>query len=606
MKIKFKTIKNLGYLIKRKNKALAIFTFVITLAGILEAFGIGVLYPIMNVLEDHAKRAEYLGWVNDLSFVHLTETSFIYWLFGTAFVLFLLRGASVSFSYYTQYKLTESLRINFQTTIFGKYMDREYDYFVKHRTGDLIQKQMTHTEMAGDAILYSCQIARNLFPAACLYVTLCIVSLTWTMWLTAIMAVLTLAALIVSKVKIYTASQEHANLQKRAYSIAVETITGIRQVKAFLAEKFFQKHFNDAVTRKARIYTKNATLGHMPTPVMQTCVLLGVVVGLFLAFRHEGNITGLLPLVVVFGGASYRIISSMAGVSSNFMQIAHLLPSVNIVADLLRLEPAHEKLPGMGRFEKDIVFENVDFAYAREGFRLSGIDLTFEKGKFYGIVGSSGSGKSTLIDLIMKFYSNEDGNILVDGKDLKGIDVRSWRGQIGLISQETFIFNGTIEENISFATDESEVVKDRVIAAAKTADIHDFITELPDGFQTVVGERGLTLSGGQRQRLAIARAVYRDPEVYIFDEATSSLDTHSEKRIQKAIEDLSRSKTVIAVAHRLSTVVYADEIIAMDGGRIVEKGTHSALLEKEGFYAGLHTHQHATEEREKEEDAISS
>jgi subfamily B ATP-binding cassette protein MsbA len=310
--------------------------------------------------------------------------------------------------------------------------------------------------------------------------------------------------------------------------------------------------------------------------------------------------------VVVFGGASYRIISSMAGVSSNFMQIAHLLPSVNIVADLLRLEPAHEKLPGMGRFEKDIVFENVDFAYAREGFRLSGIDLTFEKGKFYGIVGSSGSGKSTLIDLIMKFYSNEDGNILVDGKDLKGIDVRSWRGQIGLISQETFIFNGTIEENISFATDESEVVKDRVIAAAKTADIHDFITELPDGFQTVVGERGLTLSGGQRQRLAIARAVYRDPEVYIFDEATSSLDTHSEKRIQKAIEDLSRSKTVIAVAHRLSTVVYADEIIAMDGGRIVEKGTHSALLEKEGFYAGLHTHQHATEEREKEEDAISS
>ena len=136
--------------------------------------------------------------------------------------------------------------------------------------------------------------------------------------------------------------------------------------------------------------------------------------------------------------------------------------------------------------------------------------------------------------------------------------------------------------------------------------MHDFIMGLPDGYQTVVGERGLALSGGQRQRLAIARAVYRDPEIYIFDEATSSLDTRSEKKIQKSIEDLSRSKTVIAVAHRLSTVVHADQIIAMDNGKIVEKGTHSELLEKEGFYAGLYAHQHTSEEREKEEDVVSS
>ena len=606
MNRKLETLKNLGYLIKQRRKALAVFTFVITLAGIFEAFGIGILYPIMNVLEDQAKRAGYLARVNDFLGINLLEGQFITALLLSALLLFILRGVFIVLSYYSQYLLTEKLRTGFQSATFNNYLEQAYDFFVRHRTGDLIQKQMTHTEMAGDAILYSCQIARNVFTAACIYMTLCIVSLKGTMLLTGIMAILTVISLIVSRVKIYSASQEHAELQKKAYSIATEVITGIRQVKAFLAEKFFEKHFSETIRKKARIYTKNATLGHMPTPVMQTSVLVGVVVVLFMAFRYKGNITGLLPLVVVFGGGAYRIISSVAGINSNFMQIAHLLPSVNIVTDLLRLEPEHKKMAEMGRFEKDIVFENVDFAYAREGFKLSDIDLAFEKGKFYGIVGSSGSGKSTLMDLIMKFYTNEDGKILVDGRDLKEIDMRSWRGQIGLISQETFIFNGTIEENISFATDESEVVKDKVTAAARTADIHDFIMGLPDGYQTVVGERGLALSGGQRQRLAIARAVYRDPEIYIFDEATSSLDTRSEKKIQKSIEDLSRSKTVIAVAHRLSTVVHADQIIAMDNGKIVEKGTHSELLEKEGFYAGLYAHQHTSEEREKEEDVVSS
>ncbi|MGB2601776.1 MAG: ABC transporter ATP-binding protein, partial [Candidatus Omnitrophota bacterium] len=566
----------------------------------------GILYPIMNVLEDHTKIAGYLDRVNDFLGTNLLEGQFITALLLAALVLFVLRGVFIVLSYYSQYLLTEKLRTGFQSRTFSNYLEQGYDFFVSHRTGDLIQKQMTHTEMAGDAILYSCQIARNLFTAMCIYITLCIVSLKGTMLLTGIMAVLTVVSLIVSKVKIYSASQEHAELQKKAYSLATEVITGIRQVKAFLAEKFFEKSFSETIRRKARIYTKNATLGHMPTPVMQTSVLVGVVVVLFMAFRYKGNIAGLLPLVVVFGGGAYRIISSIAGVNSNVMQIAHLLPSVNIVADLLRLKPAHEELPEMACFEKDIVFEDVDFAYSREGFRLSDVNLKFEKGKFYGIVGSSGSGKSTLVDLVMKFYSNRDGRILVDGQDIRGIDVRSWRAQIGLISQETFIFNGTIEENISFATDESEVIKEKVIAAAKTADMHDFITNLPDGYQTVVGERGLALSGGQRQRLAIARAVYRDPEIYIFDEATSSLDTHSEKKIQRAIEDLSRSKTVIAVAHRLSTVVHADQIIAMDSGRVLEKGAHSALLAKEGFYAGLHAHQHISEEREKEEDVISS
>ena len=251
-------------------------------------------------------------------------------------------------------------------------------------------------------------------------------------------------------------------------------------------------------------------------------------------------------------------------------------------------------------------FENVDFAYSRKGFHLSDINIKFKKGKFYGIVGSSGSGKSTLIDLIMGFYLTENGRLLIDGKDIRTIDIRSWLRQIGLISQNTFIFNGTIEENISFATEPSEINEERVIVAAKIADIHDFILGLPTGYKTMVGERGLALSGGQRQRLAIARVAYRDPEIYIFDEATSFLDSYSEKRIQASIENLRQSKTVIAVAHRISSIINTDEILVMKDGRIIERGSHAELLSKEGFYAGLYNHQHDIKHSKKEKNIVTS
>jgi len=606
MKLNLKTIKNLFYLIKQRPKSLILFTFIISSASILEALGIGVLYPVINILESAAKRLNYINHFNDLLHLNLGEDQFIIVLFVGIFFLFLIRGALTILSYYSQYRLSEKLKTDWQSEIFTNYLEQGYDYFIRHKTGDLIQKQMNHTEMAGNAIVYTCQIARFFFTTLFLFAMLCIISLSGTLFLSGVMLIVALFTLIVSKTKIYISAQKHAQLQGKAYSIVSEVIIGIRQVKAFLAEEFFKKHFSDAVIERARIQTRNGTLSQSPTPLMQTIVLLGIFSALFFAARYKGDTKGLFPLMAVFGVGAYRIISSMAGINSAFMHIVNHLPSVNIVSELLRLKPVHEKLSKIGRFEKSVVFNDVNFSYSKSEFCLSDINLTFEKGKFYGIVGSSGSGKSTMVDLIMKFYSNSGGRILVDGKDLKEIDVRSWRKQVGLISQDTFIFNGTIEENISFAEDPSETDEDKMIEAARTADMHDFIMSLPEGYKTAVGERGLKLSGGQRQRLAIARAVYRDPEIYIFDEATSSLDTHSEKKIQKAIEDLSRAKTVIAIAHRLSTVMNADEILAMKDGRIVEYGSHPELLDKGGFYAGLYTHQYDTKNDVEEKDVINS
>ena len=592
MRIRIGTAKNLLYLVKQQRRSLFIFIIIITITSLLEAVGIGMLYPILNILESEAKKTEYVNYINDLLPFNLEQSKLILAMFIVVVILFLLRGLFIILSSYSQFKLSQRLMSKWQSDIFTNYMNQDYDYFIRHKAGDLLQKQMVHTENTGNAVVYSCQIVMNLVTAVFLFVMLCLLSLKGTLFLIPVVIIVAVISFIVSKLKIYKASKEHAQLQQESYSIATEVIIGIRQIKAFLAEEFFRKRFSKKVRRKAQIYVRNATISHTPAPVLHTLVLLILVSTLLFISYQSQDAGSLLVLIAVFGTGAYRIIGSTASVNSGFMQLAHLLPSINIVSDLLSLKNPRGNYPKIEIFKANIKFEDVSFSYSRKGFNLYNVNLTFNKGRFYGIVGPSGSGKSTLIDLIIGFYTHSKGEILIDGRDLKEIDINSWRKLIGLISQETFIFNDTIEKNISFAVEETDVVMDKVISAAKAADIHNFIMSLPESYKTVVGERGLKLSGGQRQRLAIARAVYRDPEIYIFDEATSSLDTYSERKIQKSIEDLSQSKTVMAVAHRLSTVINADQIIAMKDGRVVEIGGHDELLAKKGFYAGLYAHQH--------------
>ncbi len=595
MNSKLESIKNLFFLIKPQKRSLAVFTVIVTLVAFFETLGIGVLYPLISIFENKTNSLAYNDFINAFLRIDIGRESFVFWLFAAVMIFFLLRGLFIGFSYYYQNRFVGKLRARLQIKIFKKFLDQEYDYFIRNKTGDLIQRNMVHTEGAANALLYSCKIIQQLFTALVLYLGIMIFNFKAGLISTCVMAAVVLFYAILLKARIYVASQKHARLVKEAFTIVTEVLSGIQQVKAFLAEDFFKKRFDKCVWDKESIYARNATLSQVPTPVMQTFVLMIILGIIYLVTRGGGN----LSLILIFAAATFRIISCIAAINGNFVQLAHLLPSVNIVSELFQLESRMLELPRIKRFEREIRFEDVDFAYSRKGFNFSGLNLTFEKGRFYGIVGPSGCGKSTLIDLILGFYYCHKGRILIDGQDIRSIEPNSWMKQIGFISQTTFVFNGTVEENISFAQDPSEVDRDKVIEAVKTADIYSFIRELPNGFQTMVGERGLALSGGQRQRLNIARAVYRDPEIYLFDEATSSLDTFSENKIHKSIEELSRSKTVISVAHRISSVVKADEIIVLKDGRVAEKGSHDELLKKNGFYSELYLKQNIVDPQRK-------
>jgi ATP-binding cassette subfamily B protein len=248
-------------------------------------------------------------------------------------------------------------------------------------------------------------------------------------------------------------------------------------------------------------------------------------------------------------------------------------------------EPLNHKGVRPEPFEGRVEFRNVRFSYEPGKYALDGVSFSVEPGEMIGLVGPSGAGKSTLVHLITRFYDAEEGEILIDGHPIQEIDLHWFRRQIGVVLQEPYLFHGTLWSNIAYANPEASA--DKIIAAARAANAHDFIVNLPEGYDSVVGERGQTLSGGERQRISIARAILRDPQILILDEATASVDTETEAMIQSAVERLVKNRTTFAIAHRLSTLRTADRLIGLENCKLVEIGTHNELLASGGLYARL-------------------
>ena len=273
------------------------------------------------------------------------------------------------------------------------------------------------------------------------------------------------------------------------------------------------------------------------------------------------------------------------------MQIMGGLPILEILHSVINEKMTYLKdgAKVMSSFNKEIELDNVSFSYPGRSEALKDISISFGKNKCIAIVGQSGSGKTTMVNLLIRLFDPTEGAILVDGIDLKDYKRDSWLGKIGFVSQDTFIFHASVLDNIAFGLD--NVSKEYIIASAKTANAHDFIMALPEGYDTVVGEKGMKLSGGEQQRIAIARAVLRKPQILIFDEATSQLDNVSQSLIQNAINKIVKDHTVILIAHRLSTIVNADKIIVLDKGLIREIGTHSELIAKKMFYWKLYNNE---------------
>ncbi len=366
-----------------------------------------------------------------------------------------------------------------------------------------------------------------------------------------------------------------------------DVISGMRIVKCYGRENAERKKFDKLADEFCRVQTNNEVFWAVFNPCINFIVGAGVFLVIYFGASDviAGEMTpGELLQFTTYTQLLYQYLSWMTNMPREITDLVSALERINDVMDQ-NIYLDEDK----GSLEPEIVgnitFKNASFGYRSYEPVLEGINMEVKKGEMIGIVGSSGAGKSTLINLLMRLYEVDDGEIYVDGNNIKDISSKSYHSQLGVVLQETFLFTGTILDNIRFA--KSDASYDEVIAAAKLAYAHDFICSLPDGYNTYVGEKGFTLSGGERQRIAIARAILNDPRILILDEASASLDTESEYMIQKAIDSLTSERTTFAIAHRLSTLKNADRLMVIDRHRVAEIGTHEELMEKKGIYYGL-------------------
>jgi subfamily B ATP-binding cassette protein MsbA len=368
-----------------------------------------------------------------------------------------------------------------------------------------------------------------------------------------------------------------------------ETFAGIRVIKSFAREAHQEKEFKRSnqlqFSQMMRIIRSMEATG----PLVETIAAVGI--GLALLYVYAANLSagrffGLITGIFIL----YDPIKTLSKIQIVMQQS---IAATTAIFALLDSESTVQDAPNavaLRLSQGRIDFENVTFRYANTlTDAISNLTLDIQPGKTHALVGASGAGKSTILSLILRLYDPTSGSVNIDGRDLRSVTQKSLREKIGLVTQETFLFHDTISNNIRFGR--LDATPEEVREAAKAAYAHDFIMAQPKGYETVIGDKGCLLSGGQQQRLAIARAVLKNAPILLLDEATSSLDSESEQQIQKALAKLATGRTVIAIAHRLSTVLSADQIIVMDGGRIKEIGTHAELLEKSGYYRRLYDHQ---------------
>ncbi|PKL90549.1 MAG: lipid A export permease/ATP-binding protein MsbA [Candidatus Goldiibacteriota bacterium HGW-Goldbacteria-1] len=371
-----------------------------------------------------------------------------------------------------------------------------------------------------------------------------------------------------------------------------ESFNGIRIVKAFGMEEYERRRFNSDLQRFFDYTMRGVRASSLSSPTMETIGAIGIAAIIFVAGSAVINGTLTTGTFFAFIAAITGLYPQVKKLNDMNNVIQQALSAGERVFEILDTKPEINDLPGAKEypeFKNSITFTDVKFAYNPGENVLKGINLEIKKGQVFAVVGPSGSGKSTTADLLARFYDPHEGEIKIDGIDIRHIKQEALRKLIGIVTQETILFNDTIKANIAYG--DGEINETKVLDAAKAANAHDFIVKQPEAYETMIGDRGVRLSGGQRQRLAIARAILKNPPILILDEATSSLDSESEILVQEAINNLMKNRTTFVIAHRLSTVRNADKIVVIDGGVIKEEGKHEELLAKNGIYTKLYNMQ---------------
>ena len=517
------------------------------------------------------------------------ETAILYAV-GGMILLSILGAFLVYWTTMLSGKISSSIYKNIVDDLYVKIQSLDMEYFSRTKVGELMTKVLNDPANVNTFILEFFEFLKYIFTAIS-YLVIAIHTdwkLTIGMFVSAPILMITVKKY--SK-KLKKSGKERQETTGILNSKLQETLSGIRVIRAFATEKQEIHNFKKISLELKKVVMKtvgyNAKSNSVSEALNYIMVAILLLFGGYRILRGRVFTTGDFITIMTSIGSMYTPIRRSANI---YNSLSTNIPSIGRIFEILDVVPEIADAPDCVKFEEfrsDITFENVDFRYKDNDEKiLKNINLVAKKGETVALVGNSGGGKSTLVNLIPRFFDVDAGMITIDGINVKNYKIKSLRKKIGIVPQETFLFGGTVLENIKYGNQKASA--EEVIEAAKKANAHEFIEKLEQGYETEIGERGVKLSGGQKQRISIARAILENPQILILDEATSALDNESEQLVQDALEKLMKGKTTFVIAHRLSTIINSDKIVVIQQGEIKEVGSHEELLDKDGIYKSLY------------------
>lgn len=507
-------------------------------------------------------------------------------LCGIILAMILIKNMARYFALFFMASVRNGIVRDYRNKIYNKILALPLSYFSEERKGDIISKMTNDVKEIEWSVLRSLEaVYRDPLAITITIGTLIFMSPKMSLFILLLIPVVVIIALITRKLRKSSANSQE--LIGDMISTTEETLTGLKIIKGFNGENIKKEKFEKENEKYTSQMTKMFRRIDLASPLSEFLGVLVIISTMLFggSLVFSGEMSG--GLLITYLGLFYTIIApskSLTDAVSNAQRGIASMDRINEILDADDLIHNPQNPKELSSLSNQVTFNNLNFRYNEE-YVLNDINFEIPKGKSVALVGQSGSGKSTIANLLPRFYDLEEGNISLDGINIKDLSLSNLRNLMGIVTQDAILFNDTIANNISFGM--KNVTEEKLIEAAKIANAHDFIQQLPNGYNTNIGDGGGKLSGGQKQRISIARAVLKNPDILVLDEATSALDTESEKLVQEALNNLMKNRTSLIIAHRLSTIQHADEIIVLQEGKIIERGTHDSLMKLNGNYTKL-------------------